>query len=420
MDFTKFGKKLTTDAGILSLMKDLGEAMAGGGDEMVMMGGGNPGKVPEFQEMMRNHLLAICQDPAGFSKLIGSYTPPQGEGEFRKAIAALLEEELGWPIDGSNICLTNGSQTGFFMLFNLLAGEMEDGSIKKIALPMAPEYIGYADLGLCEDLFVATRPEIELCGDVFFKYKIDFGKLSLGDDIGAICISRPTNPTGNVITDGELQRLRELAKEQAIPLIVDSAYGVPFPSMIYTEATPYWDENMIVSLSLSKLGLPAVRTGIIVASPEIIAALTAMNAIMSLSPTSFGAHLALEMARTKEITKVSRDLIYPYYKAKMERAVAQVREVFAGTPCRMHVPEGAMFLWLWFDDLPVTSLELYQRLKKAGVLVVSGHYFFPGLNGDWLHKDQCLRVTYSQDDEDVQRGIAIIAEVVKKIYRQGG
>lgn len=75
-----------------------------------------------------------------------------------------------------------------------------------------------------------------------------------------------------------------------------------------------------------------------------------------------------------------------------------------------------MFLWLWFEGLPITSLELYQRLKLQGVLVVSGHYFFPGLGESWRHKDECLRVTYSQDDEDVRRGLKIIARVAREAY----
>ena len=79
-----------------------------------------------------------------------------------------------------------------------------------------------------------------------------------------------------------------------------------------------------------------------------------------------------------------------------------------------------MFLWLWFENLPITSLQLYERLKNRGVLVVSGHYFFPGLDDDWKHRDECLRVTYSQNDEDVYRGIGIIAEEVGKAYAQAG
>jgi valine--pyruvate aminotransferase len=155
-----------------------------------------------------------------------------------------------------------------------------------------------------------------------------------------------------------------------------------------------------------------------VAKKEIIRALTSMNAIMSLSPNNFGAVLARSLVTSGEITAVSRELMQPFYRKKMEKAVAVVQEKFADIPCRIHLPEGAMFLWMWFEGLPITSLELYQRLKDNGVLVVSGHYFFPGLNENWQHKDECLRVTYSQNDDDVRRGLEIIAEVVKQAYKQ--
>jgi valine--pyruvate aminotransferase len=418
MDFTKFGKKMTCNAGILSLMDDLGNAQRAGGENMIMMGGGNPGLVPEFQEIMRNQLLDICNDKNSFQQLVGSYAPPQGDQKFCEGLAALLKKEQGWDIGPENICLTNGSQTAFFMLFNLFGGVLPNGREKKICLPMAPEYIGYADLGLTEGLFVSTRPKIELLEDGFFKYHIDFENLKIDDSIGALCISRPTNPTGNVVTDEELAKLADLAALHNIPLIIDSAYGLPFPGMIYTEAKPIWNENLIVCLSLSKLGLPAVRTGIVVARKEITRALTSMNAIMSLSPINFGAVLAQRLVTSCEITAVSKELMQPFYRKKMENAVAVVKKKFIDVPCRIHIPEGAMFLWLWFENLPITSLELYQRLKEHGVLVVSGHYFFPGLNENWQHKDECLRVTYSQDDEDVQRGLAIIAEVVRGAYGQ--
>ena len=78
-----------------------------------------------------------------------------------------------------------------------------------------------------------------------------------------------------------------------------------------------------------------------------------------------------------------------------------------------------MFLWLWFEGLPITSLELYERLKKRGVLVISGHYFFPGLEGDaWQHKNECLRVTYSQDERQVAEGITRIAEEVRRAFSE--
>lgn len=416
MDFSDFGRQLTCNAGILSLMDDLGEAKAKGGESMIMMGGGNPGVVPQFQELMRRRLASICEDPTQFHRLVGAYDPPQGEPEFVAALARLLNQEYGWNLGRENICLTNGSQTGFFMLFNLLAGTYGDGVKKKICLPLAPEYIGYADLGLADDFFVSTKPRIELLGDDMFKYRVDFDKLEIGPEVGAICVSRPTNPTGNVITDEEVGRLDAMARARNIPLIVDNAYGVPFPAMVYGQATPVWNDNMVVCFSLSKLGLPAARTGIIVARPEIVRALASMNAIMSLSPGSFGAVLAEQLVKSGEIIAVSREVIRPFYRAKLERALGVVREAFADVPCRVHKPEGAMFLWLWFKDMPISSLELYERLKRNGVLVVSGHYFYPGIHEEWPHRQECIRVTYSQDDEDVAKGLRIIAREVKKAY----
>ncbi len=94
--------------------------------------------------------------------------------------------------------------------------------------PLAPEYIGYADAGLEEDLFVSARPNIELLPEGQFKYHVDFEHLHIGEETGMICVSRPTNPTGNVITDEELLKLDALANQHGIPLVIDNAYGVPF------------------------------------------------------------------------------------------------------------------------------------------------------------------------------------------------
>jgi valine--pyruvate aminotransferase len=117
---------------------------------------------------------------------------------------------------------------------------------------------------------------------------------------------------------------------------------------------------------------------------------------------------------------VSNEVVQPFYEEKANRAVVLLRrEMGNHIPMRIHKPEGALFLWLWFEDLPISSQELYNRLKKKGVLVVSGHYFFPGMEQDnWDHKNQCIRVTYAQDDEVVERGLSLIASEIRKIYSE--
>jgi valine--pyruvate aminotransferase len=58
--------------------------------------------------------------------------------------------------------------------------------------------------------------------------------------------------------------------------------------MIYTEATPFWDDNTILCLSLSKFGLPGVRTGIVVGPPEVTKLISNANAINGLAPARTG------------------------------------------------------------------------------------------------------------------------------------
>ncbi len=416
MKLSAFGRKFTADAGITSLMDDLGNALASG-DDMIMMGGGNPGQVPEVQERLTEILTGMTQDPAAMTRLVGIYDPPQGEKQFIASLADLLNREYGWGLTEENIALTNGSQAAFFMLFNMFAGDFGEGNHKHILLPLAPEYNGYADAGIAPELFRAVRPEISFTGPHEFKYRVDFGALDVTPDTGAICVSRPTNPTGNVVTDLEMAGLESLARQHDIPLIIDGAYGMPFPSLLYVDAQPHWNEQIILCLSLSKLGLPAARTGIVIAAPQVIRALSGINAIMNLATGSFGAMMADPLVRSGEILSLSRDVICPFYKRKMEHAVTVFTEAMGDEgQWYVHKPEGAMFLWLWFPDLPVSSLELYQRLKAKGVLVVSGHYFFPGLAEDgWRHRHECIRVTYSQDDAQVAEGLRRIAQEVKAI-----
>lgn len=416
MQFSSFGEKFNRYSGITQLMDDLNEGLQTPG--AIMLGGGNPAKIPA----MLDYFHQACSDMLAQGALIDAitnYDGPQGKTSFIEALAYLFKTHYGWNISAKNISLTNGSQNGFFYLFNLLAGQQTDGSHKKILLPLAPEYIGYADSGISEEMFVSYRPEIELLENRQFKYHVDFDALTIDDSVAAICASRPTNPTGNVLTDEEIAKLAQLAQENNIPLIIDNAYGLPFPNIIFEDVEPFWNENTIVCMSLSKLGLPGIRCGIIIASEEITQALSNMNGIISLTPGSFGPALGKYMIDNDDLLRLSNEVIQPFYQQKAKQVVTQLQQAIPDPRFRIHKPEGAIFLWLWFDELPITTIELYRRLKQRGVLVIPGEYFFIGQpEQGWKHTHQCLRMNYVQDDEAIKKGIKIIAEEVAKAYQQ--
>lgn len=435
MQFSKFGEKFTKNSGILQLMDDLGNAL-NSEQPINMLGGGNPARIDTVNQTYWSVFKTLAEGDMGSMAIenIGNYSTPQGDAKFIAALVDFFNRHYDWGLTTDNIALTNGSQNAFFYLFNLFGGQFDDqaqGSIdKKILLPLAPEYVGYADAHVDGQHFIAVPPSIEFVQhqgeDGFFKYRVDFDTLeNLAElhngEIGAICCSRPTNPTGNVLTDDEMARLEAIAKRFDIPLIIDNAYGMPFPNIIYSQATLNWNEQIILCFSLSKIGLPGVRTGIVVANPQVVKAISSLNAIVNLAPTRFGAAIATPLLQDDRLKDLSDNHIRPFYQGQAKLAVQLLKQELGDLPndaMKIHKPEGAIFLWVWFKDLPITTVELYERLKAKGTLIIPSEHFFVGVDTEnFRHAHECIRLSIAQDDDTLKKGIATIGEVVREVYK---
>jgi valine--pyruvate aminotransferase len=161
-------------------------------------------------------------------------------------------------------------------------------------------------------------------------------------------------------------------------------------------------------MSLSKLGLPGLRTGIVIANHDTVEAISRMNGILVLAPNSVGPSLLTRMIKDKELIHLANDVIKPYYQAKADIAVKLFNEIFANSNAKLHKLEGAFFMWIWFPDLPITSEGLYQRLKAKGVYIIPGHNFFIGMDDDWPHQHHCIRINYAKDEVTLRKGLELI------------
>ncbi|MBT7563521.1 MAG: valine--pyruvate transaminase, partial [Porticoccaceae bacterium] len=138
MKLSQFGQKFAESTGIVDLMDDLGSAL-NENPEMIFMGGGNPGRIPKVEAIFKDRLESVLQDPEQLHSLMGIYQSPQGDKGFLTQISGLLKKQFGWNVSDRNIAVSNGSQPAFFILNNMLAGQMPDGDHKSIHLPLAPE-----------------------------------------------------------------------------------------------------------------------------------------------------------------------------------------------------------------------------------------------------------------------------------------
>ncbi len=142
-----------------------------------------------------------------------------------------------------------------------------------------------------------------------------------------------------------------------------------------------------------------------------------MNAVVNLAPTRFGAAIATPLVENDRIKQLSDNDIKPFYQKQATLAVKLLKEALGNYPLMIHKPEGAIFLWLWFKDLPITTVELYEILKEKGTLIVPSQYFFPGVDvSDYQHAHECIRMSIAADEQTLTDGIRVIGEVVRELY----
>ena len=263
------------------------------------------------------------------------------------------------------------------------------------------------------------RPFIDLGPDAHsFKYRPDFDQLEVNENTGFVLFSRPCNPTGNVLTGDEVQRIADLALPHNVPVFVDSAYAPPFPALNFTEMTRIFVPNIVHCISLSKAGLPGERVGMAIGDEKIIQILEAFQTNLCIHSSRYGQAIAARAIASGALGNLAETVIRPYYRNKFAVLEDSLDQFMPATaPWYLHRGEGAIFAWLWFDQLPVSDRELYQQLKQYGVIVVPGDPFFPGLREDWPHTRQCIRISLTANDAEIAQGIQHLATVVTQLYQ---
>lgn len=417
---TQFGTQMSNLTGVRAIMKDIIETLrAGQGQEFINLSAGNPIILPEVEQLWRDGTAQLLASPE-YGEVVCRYGSSQGYQPLIEAIASDFNQRYGLSLSDRNILITPGSQSIYFYAANAFGGYTTDGDLKQIALPLSPDYTGYGGVSLTPEAVVAYKPRLEIDEKGHrFKYRPDFSQLSITEDTGCVIFSRPCNPTGNVLTDEEVQKIAALAAPLDVPVLIDSAYAPPFPALNFTEMTPIFGDNIIHCMSLSKAGLPGERIGVAIGDPKLIGILESFQTNLCIHSSRYGQAIAAKAIASGALSDIATNVIRPYYQQKFDVVENTLDQSMPkDMPWFLHRGEGAIFAWLWLQDLPITDWEFYQQLKKVGVIVVPGSSFFPGLREDWSHKQQCIRISLTASDEEIETGMQRLAKVAKQVYQE--
>lgn len=419
-DLTQFGVQMSNLTGVRAIMKDIIETLrAGQGREFINLSAGNPVILPEVEQLWRDCTAQLLAS-AEYGEVVCRYGSSQGYQPLIEAIVKDFNRRYGLNLSDRNILITPGSQSIYFYAANAFGGYTTDGQLKQIVLPLSPDYTGYGGVSLVPEAVVAYKPTLDIDQTAHrFKYRPDFSQLTIDENTGCVIFSRPCNPTGNVLTDEEVSKIAALAAPHNVPVLIDSAYAPPFPALNFTEMTPVFGGNIIHCMSLSKAGLPGERIGVAIGEPELVEILESFQTNLCIHSARYGQAIAARAINSGALVEISTNVIRPYYQRKFDVVEHTLDQAMPNdVPWFLHRGEGAIFAWLWLQELPMTDWEFYQQLKQVGVIVVPGSSFFPGLQEDWQHKHQCIRISLTATNEEIELGMQRLAEVVQQVYQR--
>jgi valine--pyruvate aminotransferase len=416
---TQFGEEMSHLTGVRAIMKDIIETLRAGQDRhFINLSAGNPVILPEVEQLWRDctHDLLNSRD---YGEVVCRYGNSHGYQPLVDAVIEDFNRRYGLQLTERHILITPGSQSLYFLAANVFGGYTSSGQLKEIVLPLSPDYTGYGGISLVPEAVRAYRPTLEIDRQTHrFKYRPDFSQLDISENTGFVLFSRPCNPTGNVLTDDEVQQIAQLAAPHQVPVFIDSAYAPPYPALNFTAMTPIFGDNIVHCMSLSKAGLPGERLGIAIGDPQVIHILECFLTNLCIHSSRYGQAIAARAIASGALAQVSETVIRPYYQDKFAVLEAALTETMPDdVPWYLHRGEGSIFAWIWFDQLPITDWQLYQQLKQRDVIVVPGNAFFPGIREAWPHTEQCLRISLTASSQEIREAMGQLGELVRTVYQ---
>ena len=415
---SKTGAQMSSLTGVRAIMNDVVETLrAGNGRDFINLSVGNPVILPQVEELWRdcNAQLLASQE---YGEVVCRYGSSQGYTPLVTAIIDDFNQRYKLSLNPRNVLITPGSQSLFFYAVNAFGGYTNSGDLRQIVLPLSPDYTGYGGASLVPEAIVAYKPILDIDADNHrLKYRPDFSQLSINQHTGCVIFSRPCNPTGNVLSDDEVGTITTMAGVNEVPVLVDSAYACPYPALNFTDMTPVFGKNIVHCMSLSKAGLPGERIGIAVGDEKIIQVLESFQTNACIHASRYGQAIAARAINSGALVDISEHVIKPFYQNKftvLESALDKYMP--SDLPWFLHRGEGTIFAWLWLKDLPISDWDFYQQLKLLGVIVVPGSIFFPGLRDNWEHKNQCLRISLTGSNQEIDTAMSSLARVVSQVY----
>jgi aspartate/methionine/tyrosine aminotransferase len=314
------------------------------------------------------------------------YTPAKGLPALRQAISDHYSDHYCVDIDPERIVVTPGSSGALQLIMSVLINPGESVLMTDPGYPCNRHFVELVD-GEPVALDVGAQSGYQLTAQRV--------EQAWCEDTKAVLVASPSNPTGTLIPDEEMQRLHATVERLGGFLIVDEIYqGLVYDKM--GGSALRFADNLFVINSFSKFfGMTGWRLGWLVAPEQFIDPIDRLAQNIFLSAPTLSQHAALAafsppvmatLEQRRQAFRQRRDFLLP-----------ALRDLGFSIPV---TPQGAFYLYAGCGELCDDSQVFAQRLlNEAGVAIT------PGLDFGFNQPESHLRFAYTTDLERLQEGV---------------
>lgn len=322
------------------------------------------------------------------------YTRADGIGELRAALAERLARHRQWTVDpDSEMVVTSGATGGMYSSFLALFDSGDE------VLLFEPSY-GY-HINTLRSLGV--KPVVVPLSGKTWEIDFDLLRSSITPRTRGLVINTPANPSGRVLTRGELEQLATLAIEYDLFVLSDEIYEY----FLYDGRThvsiatlPGMAERTITISGLSKtFSITGWRIGYVVANSAWTPSIAYFHDLVYVcSPSPFQYAVA---AGLRELPSSFYQELSAQYQHKRD----MICETLSSIGLTPSIPSGAYYVLA-----DVTAIEgktarekAHALLRATKVAAVAGTAFYGSGGGENL-----VRFCFAKRDEDLERACAAL------------
>jgi aspartate/methionine/tyrosine aminotransferase len=327
------------------------------------------------------------------------YCGPSGLNELRAAIATEVGQTRGISVDPDWVVITPGAKP---IMFYLILAVVDDGDEVITPNPGFPIYESMIN-------FVGGKPvSLPLVEEHDFRFRVEDLKQRVTSRTRLIIINSPQNPTGGVLTEGDLEAIADIARDKDIWILSDEIYGKILYEGKHHSISSFPDmlaRTVILDGFSKTYAMTGWRLGYGIMHPDLQTHISTLvtNSVSCTAPFVQRAGLVALTHTKKEV-----HLMVEEFRKRRDFVWKRLNAI-QGIHCVC--PPGAFYAFPNIRSFGMNSADFADYLlDKAGVAVLSGASF--GAYGEGF-----IRLSYANSMENLANALDRIEEATRRISR---